>query len=103
MASKDNIPNGFDDAFKEALSKKRQKDAERKRVQRAAISEEKKEAIRVQNRVHKKQNYDAVKESIWKRESNERKKDSVPQSFCSARKYNIDDAAKMGDKQEPHK
>ena len=58
-SSTNNTQNGFDAAFKYALI--RQKDRERKRAKRAAMSEENKEAIREKDRLRKKATYDDVK------------------------------------------
>ena len=52
-SNKDDNKNDFDTAFKDALLLKRQKDRERKRAQRLALTEEKKETIREQDREKK--------------------------------------------------
>ena len=85
-SNKDDNKNDFDTAFKDALLLKRQKDRERKRAQRLALTEEKKETIREQDREQKKHNYDREKESQRRCEYNEQK--------ANVRKYTLDDKEK---------
>ena len=99
-SNKDDNKNDFDTAFKDALLLKRQKDRERKRAQRLALTEEKKETIREQDREQKKHNYDREKESQRRREYNEQKANVRPPTCGSARKYTLDDKEK--DYVEPH-